>query len=139
MNQVSWLCLKTVVAVGVVLIISSCGPVYHTEYTYIPPKNMQGQNCILQCRNIKLQCEQLKESQRDRCEDRAELQYERCQDRNRYVDKDDQRYCYRSYCSAPDYAACESDFRVCYQSCGGQVLSETKCVSNCDKVPPEQR
>ncbi|MCB0353892.1 MAG: hypothetical protein KDD64_10220 [Bdellovibrionales bacterium] len=115
-------------------LLFGCGPQMRTTYHFVPPETPEGRACIYQCENIQLQCDQLDQSEYSRCLDRAEDDYRRCEDRNVYRRQDDQEYCYRSYCPSPDGERCKERHRSCYQSCGGQVSSETVCVANCDKM-----
>lgn len=113
--------------------VVSCGPQMQTNYQYFPPENPQGQACIFQCENSRMQCQHIQDMEYQRCQDRAEDRYQRCEDSNEYRRKDDKQYCYREYCSSPDGERCDNSYRSCYQSCGGRVTSETVCVANCDK------
>jgi len=107
------------------LLAAGCGPMYNTEYTFVPPETPTGQTCVFQCENSKLQCEQIEDMKQERCEDRADREYERCKDREK------EKHCYRSYCSV-DYSRCETRHRGCYQSCGGKVEEHKKCVAFCN-------
>ena len=120
---------------------NACGPVFKTNYTYIPPKTSQGQACVFQCQNTQQHCEQLEEMRYERCLDRNEADYYRCLRDQRYVynyKKGRQEcvencYCSRGYCSR-DEERCGEQYRGCYQTCGGEVLAETICVSNCEQL-----
>ena len=104
-------------------VFAGCGPIYSTEYSYVPPESSEGKTCVFQCQNMKFQCDQMQEMRNDTCQERAERQYYRCKDRG---EKD----CYRSYCAA-DYSGCESQYRSCYQACGGMVQEKQVCVGFC--------
>jgi hypothetical protein len=122
----SLLCRKTywlLILPGLYL-FTACGPIYQTEYSFIPPTNEQGRACVFQCENGKLQCAQIEDMRKERCDDRAEHEYYRCQDRG-------EKYCYRESCSA-DYENCESRYRGCFQSCGGKVESKQVCTAFCN-------
>ncbi|MEZ4752834.1 MAG: hypothetical protein R3A13_00765 [Bdellovibrionota bacterium] len=125
-----------------ILVLSACGPVYKTDYTYIPPKTESGRSCIFQCQNTKVQCEQLQELKYERCLDRADREYDRCERNKRYIYKPngerkcvDNCYCFRDSCSL-DEETCEIRYRSCYGTCGGSVEAKTYCVSNCEKANP---
>ena len=123
-RQVS--CLLPVLCCSVIAcLVSGCGPIYETQYSFIPPEDDHGRSCIFQCENGKLQCERLEDMKKDQCEDRSDRQYYRCQDRG-------EKYCYRESCSV-DYETCESHYRGCYQSCGGRVDAKQVCVGFCNK------
>lgn len=112
--------------------LSACGPVYDTQYTFLPPEDSTGRACVFQCDNSKLQCQQLQDQSAELCESRAEREYDRC------VDKYGEKKCYRDYCSSSDHERCETQYRSCYQSCGGNVRSETVCVAFCDGAPSKK-
>lgn len=105
------------------LLMAGCGPIYSTQYVFDPPTSPQGQSCIFQCENSKMQCEQLQDLRTENCEERSEAEYYRCKNR-------DEKHCYRQYCST-DYTRCEENYRRCYQSCGGSVRAEKVCVGFC--------
>lgn len=125
------------------LIMSACGPVYQTDYTFTPPTTESGQMCVFQCDNSKLQCGQLEEMKYQNCLDRADREYYNCENNKRYgYNKNgewvcqDNCYCFRSSCSVNE-AICDDRYRMCYQTCGGKVQSRTYCVSNCENVPKD--
>jgi hypothetical protein len=121
-----------------VALLTSCGPVYNTEYSYTPPKSLEGRSCINQCEYSKIQCEELENLRERECESRAELEYDRCR-RDIYNSKKREpkwSECSRSSCST-DEERCERLYRSCYQACGGRVDSRTVCVANCDQIPPQ--
>lgn len=123
------------------LSLLACSPVYKTDYTFIPPERESGRTCILQCENSKLLCEQLQDTKYNSCLQRAELNYQSCESRKIYrIDYKsgdtkcvENCYCYRSSCSR-DEKTCGTQYRGCYQTCGGKVRSKTYCVSNCEEV-----
>lgn len=120
------------------LALTSCGPMYETNYTFTPPESSAGNACIFQCQNSQQQCRQLEEYKKDDCEQRSEWQKERCEAEVwRKKGRDPKWYeCGGESCSA-DYDRCDVSYRACYQSCGGKVQSETRCVANCDQIPPQ--
>ncbi len=106
------------------LMLAGCGPMYETQYSFVPPENESARACIFQCENGKLQCHQLEEMKEENCENRADRDYYRCKDRG-------EKYCYRESCSV-DYERCEGQYRSCYQACGGRVESRQVCVAFCN-------
>lgn len=124
--------LATVIAA---LVISACGPIYNTEYTYIPPADTDSRACIAQCNNSKGQCQnnaQLRaDNERLRCDVDASIDYERCIG---HAANDAARaQCVKRSCAGGDVddSRCDADFRVCFQSCGGIVQSRQVCTFNC--------
>jgi len=125
--------------VALTFLICGCGPVYHTDYSFIPPHSSGGQACVYQCENGRYQCRQIEDLRVERCRDYAYQQQRDCEARIRW-DKDRKPKWYEcgsESCSA-DYDSCDQQYRFCYQGCGGEVKASTRCVSNCDKIPPGQ-
>lgn len=122
----SLLCFLVVFGAG-------CGPMYDTKYTFSPPRSAEGRSCVFQCEQGKLQCEQIENLEASRCRDYAERESRRCRDDIRYRENRDPKWyeCSSESCSA-DYERCEHMYRACYQSCGGEIKTETTCVANCN-------
>lgn len=119
------------------VLLSACGPVYKTDYQYIPPRGQMGQMCIAQCMQTQAMCSQMCELKNQNCRIQARqdaiLEYEI------YNRNDAQRFGQRTLNSfdrswmCNQTCDCETSYRACYASCGGQVLANTVCVANCDK------
>lgn len=113
-----------------------CGPMFQTQYTYVPPSSETGRTCVFQCENSRYQCQQLEEMRKERCEEDARREQERCQWQLAMRGKEEKWYdCPTASCSA-DTERCDGMYRSCYQSCGGRVDAKTVCVANCDQIPP---
>ena len=116
------------------LLVVSCGPVYETNYRYVPPADPLSRPCVSQCLADKSGCrhtEELKaENRRLRCEADARSDYERCLFNAR--DEQGKNSCHRRSCSEnASFMQCEADYRVCFESCGGVVEEERVCTFNC--------
>jgi hypothetical protein len=113
-------------------VLFGCGPIYDTTYTFIPPEDNRGQICTFQCENSKSQCIQLEEMKESNCQSRSDAQRYICEERIRaqYGREPKWYECGGETCSA-DEARCESQYRSCYQACGGRVIAETRCIANC--------
>lgn len=115
--------------------LAGCGPIYDTRYDLTPPSDEAGRFCTVECERLRLDCRRAEDRKYQNCQrDRqdAESAYQRC--RNRYKDNPDKHCRYLSpttYCASADYAACDADYRRCFQNCGGQVHSRQVCVFNC--------
>jgi hypothetical protein len=117
------------------LTLTACGPVYKTDYTYIPPENATARQCLNQCLGMQSAC-------RARAEDRAARENTACQ-QNAMVnysvclataksDAERNRCSSSSYCNQqPNLSVCDAEYRQCYQNCGGTVISQERCVSGC--------
>jgi len=114
-------------------LLSSCGPIYQTHYTLSPPEGAEGKSCVFQCDNINTQCKQVKDLELQRCESRADIDFNTCEARNVWKLEKDQKSCFRNSCGSSDYTNCESQYRNCYQTCGGKVTGTTVCTAFCGK------
>lgn len=125
--------INLLVAVLFTCFLNSCGPVYDTQYSYIPPDSSEGRACIFQCENSRSQCQELEQYRSQDCERRSSYDQDRCEEDIRYrYDREPKWYeCGSSSCTV-DEERCESQYRYCYESCGGKVDQKTVCVSNCE-------
>ncbi len=107
-----------------------------TEYKHQPPASHAGQMCVKKCEKAKLECQ-----------DERMLQYRNCEHHNRMVRLEFERCsasgatnCYHP--SAPPCEKpcgnsgtcgdqCETNYRHCYQTCGGTIVSKESCESTC--------
>ncbi len=114
-----------------VVLLAGCGPVYRTEYSYQPPQDPQGRNCLMQCENMRMQCRTNEDYRLRSCEDQnriARLEYDNCM-----AMKYDRCRDNSTYCGSSDYERCDMDYRLCYQNCGGIISSREICVYGCEK------
>ena len=104
--------------------------------SFIPPSSSGGQACIYQCENGRQQCLQLDQYRVQNCETNAQYERDRCiADIWARKNREPKWYeCGGDSCSE-DTDRCDTVYRSCYQSCGGQVIQETKCIANCDQIP----
>ncbi len=123
-----------------VIILSGCGPIYRTDYSYKPPKSSAGKMCISQCLQNKSFCEESCQVRNENCKMRAHEDalfqfeaYKREQLKNNQPiqrtvsDFDSSSYRCNNSCD------CTPSFNACYSACGGQVLENKVCVAFCDK------
>lgn len=120
--------------------LSGCARPYHhrtcnTEYDLVSPTTYEGKMCVMKCSN-----------QRTQCRDDKEQQYKNCDHNNRLVALEFERClasgatnCYSASappceqpCSGTGPCAdqCEIEYRHCYESCGGQVVSKEVCTDD---------
>ncbi|MCC6932049.1 MAG: hypothetical protein IT292_02185 [Deltaproteobacteria bacterium] len=117
---------KKFILIVVALLLSSCAPMYETQYSYLPPRGTQGQLCLSNCEMAKMNCEHREDMDKQDCERRADRDYDYCRYRS------GEKYCYRDTCSA-DYSYCVSSYNACYRGCGGRVDEHQVCVAFCDQ------
>ena len=112
-----------------------CGPVYRTHYSYQPPDDPSGRQCITQCAAIRELCRATAENrasqERAVCQQSAALRYATCL----ATAKSDAE---RNACSSGQACSmqanttqCDTDYNQCYENCGGVVASTQVCVSGC--------
>ncbi len=131
-------CIVRAVLFGLLLGSTGCGPMYDTRYTFVPPESQSGRTCTFQCENSKMQCQQIEQMRNDTCEERARIEQQQCQWNMQMQGKKEKWYdCGLSSCSE-DTERCESQYRSCFQMCGGTVRSETVCIANCDQIPRQE-
>lgn len=125
------------VLIAVLVSGAGCGPVYDTAYSFRPPPSGTGRVCVSQCETSRRQCGQLEDLRARQCEHDSQRQRVLCEAEVRIEKGREPKWyeCGSELCSA-NYDLCESDYRSCYQACGGEVRAETRCVANCDKIPP---
>lgn len=118
-------------------LITACAPI---EYTYTPPATQEGKQCVTQCQQTQGACRNNEyERAQDEypvCQREADYKYQDCEMQSqadytaclRYAntekDQDNcsQSTCFKDMCSStPDFDFCDSEFRMCYQNCGGKV------------------
>ncbi len=134
------------------LALAACGPIYDTDYSFIPPGDTGGRMCVNDCLQQKAYCENRAEMRRrdaemrrERCladaRDEAEYAYRRYKRErradNKPIKKTPHDFMRSSYCPSVPYAddSCEEYHRICYVNCGGRVLETKTCVLNCGQVP----
>lgn len=110
------------------LILSACGPMYKTEYMLEPPATQQGKLCIMQCQQNRAECKNEVKSNYKDCRHRneiASIKLEHCIESG-------ERACYdpRTPCFPPNFEQCNTEYRYCFQSCGGKVIPQMTCVDS---------
>lgn len=136
---------KNIILCFILLAISSCGPVYRTQYNYTSPNSWEGRQCANQCIKDKSNCRQQCNKDVQTCQsiesikEAANIAIRQNTNKakkdpydnfsvypNQGLSKND---CSNHSC----YNGCDSDYNACFVNCGGEVKTETICVSNCDK------
>jgi|GEM_PF-2945214 hypothetical protein len=46
---------KYFLLLGMALMLAACGPIYKTQYIYIPPESPEGRQCLAQCELVRYQ------------------------------------------------------------------------------------
>ncbi|WP_115709543.1 hypothetical protein [Legionella sainthelensi] len=125
--------------IALVVLLTSCGPIYNTEYSYIPPKSDVAKMCTAQCVQGRNDCEQSCRVDNENCRLRAQQSalfeynhYKEEQTRMGFpINKTIKDFDRSSSCN--NSCHCESTYRECYSACGGEVREHQVCVAFCDK------
>ena len=129
--------IQIVVLLGVVSLASGCGPVYAPSTSYIEPESVQGVACTMQCENVRLQCQKNTRIQEERCRNIEEIE---SLDTAGCIAKFGKEQCLQpsgmlssQFNCKEEFVAmgCKESYNICYQACGGQVISKEMCVKNC--------
>ena len=122
----------------VFILLVACGPIYKTQYSYVPPRTSMGNMCISQCVQNKSMCEQMCQMKNQTCRLQAHqdalYQYENYRREQERIGKPIKRtvndFEYTGACN--EICSCDTTFNACYSACGGQVLERQVCVAFCD-------
>ena len=131
-------------------LLAGCGPVYQTTYSYVMPKGKEARQCIRECLSQKQACNLQCDKQKKKCQARNQqsellsdlVNMKARREEARHYHKHGKhhhrhysRYPYSSYSrvSCDTECGCDANYRVCYTSCGGQVIPHTVCVAGCKK------
>ncbi|WP_211100120.1 hypothetical protein [Azospirillum halopraeferens] len=125
---------------AVLLALAGCGPVIETQYTLIPPSSPEGRMCVAQCQQTTQYCRQSCRLEKQTCvadqRSRAMMDYQQYVNERtakkepikRTPSSFEQTWrCNDSGCDG----ACQSDFRTCFATCGGQVIPRQVCTAFC--------
>lgn len=123
-----------------ILLLSGCGPIYKTTYSYYPPRSESGRMCAMQCQQTQMMCNQMCEARRDSCRSQAwssaQYQYEEYKHERRRehksIDSDVNDFYDTSQCDNIS-CGCSSMYNNCYVTCGGRVVPHTVCVAFCNQ------
>ncbi|CAO3413354.1 agenet domain-containing protein [Azospirillum doebereinerae] len=139
MSRLLSLCL------GVLALLSACGPIYDTQYSLVPPTSVEGRRCVGQCQQNRTICRQSCSISQQSCLNEARnhafYKYQDYVDHQREKKKpikksvhdfEDTYACNANSCES----RCEADYRDCFGgACGGQVTAQTVCTAFCDEKP----
>lgn len=128
---------KMFVCIATAFLLNACGPIYHTEYTYVPPTKGMGKMCAAQCVQAKNVCEQSCALNNQTCTLRAHQDalaqfqiYKQEQLRKgKKIKRSVTSFENTSNCSKS--CGCEDMYNTCYTTCGGQVIAKQVCVAFC--------
>lgn len=129
--------------IAVMMFLSSCSPIYKTDYSFGPPPSPQGNMCASSCVDKMQLCKSNCKVQEASCREIGALQAEN--DYLRYVEEqrnqkkpiEKDRSDFSSYngCSSKLSSCqkqCDHAHRVCHSSCGGEIVERKYCTAFCD-------
>lgn len=125
--------------------VAACGPVYDTQYHFIPPADPTGRQLAGQCRVVQNMCKQNCQMREHAC--RADARSEGMMEYQAYVaerrrknlplKRSPESFVSTYMCDSDRCEdACEDDYRGCYVEAGGQIRAQRVCVSFCDQQQP---
>jgi hypothetical protein len=129
----------TVVLAGSALLLSGCGPMYQTSYSYIPPHSRSGRRCVNQCLNDRSMCRSQCQTNLQSCKTNANLiampQYlSYVQTQNAAHQPINQSISdFADYSGCSSQCGCTSTYHACFTNCGGSVIANTQCVAFCNQ------
>jgi hypothetical protein len=114
---------------GFLFLLSGCatGPVYEKKVQYHPPQGDEAKACLQQCDVKKVECEQAARIQAEDKRIQAKQEYAKCM----ALMKKGGSCADNSYAIEVNLGPCLYYYNQCYQRCGGRVVLEDVCVSNC--------
>ena len=120
------------------LILSACGPIYSTTYTYEPPQEWRGRKCVNRCLEDKSYCKVQDERLNRDC--RRDEQLAAVPAYIFYVSEqkklgkpiDRSQDSFANYSNCRTNSGCENNYNQCYSNCGGHVITNRVCTAFCN-------
>jgi hypothetical protein len=134
--------VPSALALALTWLLTACGPIYRTTYSYTAPDTLVPRACIHACGNAWDRCHDKANDEVRDCEISAERdekknfeEYKRMREgKNMKVDKTS-GFFNRGFCSSIQSRLdqkCRSHFDNCYTSCGGTITPIKECILFCD-------
>lgn len=124
------------------VLMTGCGPIYETTYSYVPPKSYRGRTCVNQCLSQKGSCRNncrlLNQSCRLQANAAAEPAYQAYLRSMRRQGKPPVETIadFADYSGCQSNCGCDVNYRQCYTNCGGKIIPHTVCTAFCNKAKP---
>jgi len=126
-------------ALFVLLSLSGCQTVTTSALEYSPPALDRGQECVIQCQNVREQCNKSCSESTKQCLQQKQTEAldnltrykKRMQTAPQLPERDFNSFYNTLQCDTPK-CRCEVNYRACYQLCGGQVTERSVCLEHCD-------
>lgn len=133
---------RVTMLLSVLTLVSACGPIYKTTYTYDPPDAWSGRKCVNRCLAVQSRCKIACRRSNQACianaQDEGAFRYRQYARKQRRAGKKivlgpgdftDTQACHES-------CGCGTNYRECYLNCGGKVITHRRCVAFCPKPKP---
>lgn len=122
------------------LLVTACGPVYKTSYSFAPPPTAEGRQCAQSCLQTHNECKAQCEVKKTQCREIESLKAENAYLKYVAEQKDKGKEVERTQSSFADYGQCDTgceencafSHRVCHVNCGGNVTERRYCTAFCD-------
>lgn len=129
---------KIFICTIILALLGGCGPVFQTNYSYVPPRSPMSKMCINQCVQNQSICEQMCQMKNQSCRIQAHqdalYQYESYKHEQERlglpINKSVSSFEYSGQCE--QQCGCTASFNTCYSACGGKVLESRVCVAFCN-------
>jgi hypothetical protein len=125
-------------------LLSGCGPIYNSSYSFEQPKTFSGKQCSNTCLQNRTSCQMQCNTQNESCRSNARqaalaayvlyVANKEEQQKNPHKTIDD----FADYSNCNSSCGCEETYNQCFSNCGGIITENRQCVAFCGKVPPNQ-
>lgn len=125
-------------------LLTGCGPMYNSTYSYTQPKTFNGKQCSNDCLQNRTSCQMQCGSQNEVCKSNARqaamptyaLYLENKEEKAKHPHKtlDD----FADFSSCNSSCGCDETYNQCFSNCGGIITEHRQCVAFCSKLPPSQ-
>jgi len=125
-------------------LLSGCGPMYNSSYSFEQPKSFSGKQCSNTCLQNRTNCQMQCNTQNELCRTNARqaalptyvlyLANKEEQAKNPHKTVDD----FADYSNCNSSCGCDETYNQCFSNCGGIITENRQCVAFCSKLPPDQ-
>jgi len=125
-------------------LLSGCGPIYNSSYSFEQPKSFSGKQCSNTCLQNRTNCQMQCNTQNEQCKNNARQaamptyvlylanKIEKSKGPHKTIDD------FADYSGCNASCGCEETYNQCFSNCGGVIKENRQCVAFCSKVPPNE-
>ncbi len=126
------------------LLVTGCGPMYNSSYSFEQPKSFSGKQCSNTCLQNRTSCQMQCSTQNEMCRTNARQaamptyvlylanKTEKSKNPNKTIDD------FADYSPCNASCGCDETYNQCFSNCGGVITEHKQCVAFCSQVPPNQ-